>query len=110
MNIFERLKQKKDNTKNEKTEEVEVTQQEQQDNKANIETEEKDPVVASCLMELDQAYKEIDYLNIKVKYYELLYNYTKMINDPNTGNASKAYIMYEQIQKYEKILKSYDEM
>lgn len=60
--------------------------------------------------ELENAYKEIDYLAVKSKYYELLYNYTKTINDPNSGNANKAYIMYEQLVRYEKMLKQYEEM
>lgn len=70
----------------------------------------KDPKIASCLMELDNAYKEIDYLTAKSNYFEALYNYTRMINDPNAGNANKAYMAYENVKRWEKIYKKFEDM
>ena len=60
--------------------------------------------------ELENAYMEIDYLTAKSNYFESLYNYTRMINDPNAGNANKAYIMYENVKRWEKIYQKYESM
>ena len=57
--------------------------------------------------ELENAYMEIDYLTAKSNYFESLYNYTRMINDPNAGNANKAYMMYENVRRWEKIYQKY---
>lgn len=60
--------------------------------------------------ELENAYMEIDYLTAKSNYFESLYNYTRMINDPNAGNANKAYMIYENIKRWEKIYQKYEAM
>lgn len=53
---------------------------------------------------------EIDYLTAKSNYFEALYNYTRMINDPNAGNANKAYMVYENVKRWEKIYKKFEDM
>lgn len=60
--------------------------------------------------ELENAYMEIDYLTAKSNYFESLYNYTRMINDPNAGNANKAYMIYENVKRWEKIYQKYESM
>ena len=60
--------------------------------------------------ELENAYMEIDYLTAKSNYFESLYNYTRMINDPNAGNANKAYMVYENVKRWEKIYKKFEDM
>lgn len=60
--------------------------------------------------ELENAYMEIDYLTAKSNYFESLYNYTRMINDPNAGNANKAYMIYENVKRWEKIYQKYEAM
>lgn len=56
--------------------------------------------------DLFNAYKELEYLSAKSDYYESLYEYNKAVNDPNSGDANKLYMLYKQVlinqDKYKK--------
>lgn len=108
MGIFDKFKHKT----NQDLVELETNKNEEVDTQIPCETinnDGKDPQVAQCLQELDNAYREIDYLTAKCNYFEALYNYTKLINDPNSGNANKAYVIYENVKRWEKIYKKFEE-
>lgn len=56
--------------------------------------------------DLFNAYKELEYLSVKSDYYESLYEYNKAVNDPNSGDANRLYMLYKQVlinqDKYKK--------
>ena len=94
--------------------EQEVTDSKNVENTVQSNEPEQKPLeqysVEDLKKELDNAYKEIDYLTAKSNYFEALYNYTRMINDPNAGNANKAYMIYENVKRWEKIYKKFEDM
>ena len=58
--------------------------------------------------DLFDAYKEADFQMVKADYFETAYNYYKIVNDPNSGDANKIYMLYKRLlqlrDKYEKYL------
>ena len=58
--------------------------------------------------DLFDAYKEADYQMLKADYFETAYEYYKTINDPNSGDANRTYMLYKRLlqlrDKYEKYL------
>ncbi|MBO6271453.1 hypothetical protein J6O48_01595 [bacterium] len=57
-------------------------------------------------IDLYNSYREIDYQISKSDYLEAAYDYYKLINDPNSGNANQAYIKYQNLKRLETIYKS----
>lgn len=108
MSIFDKFRKKKD----EETVELKQNEQPTPEVKEPIQVQEEQPqyTVEECLEEIQNCYKEIDYLTAKSNYFESLYNYTKMINDPNAGNANKAYMIYENVKRWENVYKKYESM
>ena len=60
--------------------------------------------------DLFDAYKEADFQMVKADYFETAYNYYKIVNDPNSGDANTTYMLYKRLlqmrDKYEKYLMS----
>ena len=60
--------------------------------------------------DLFDAYKEADFQMVKADYFETAYNYYKIVNDPNSGDANTIYMLYKRLlqmrDKYEKYLMS----
>ena len=43
------------------------------------------------------AYRDLEYNSIKAEYYETAYNYYKSLNDPNSGDANKTFMLYKHL-------------
>ena len=106
MSIWDKFKKKEEEILTPENIEIEQTAQYNEPEQVPIESYSIDDLKK----ELENAYMEIDYLTAKSNYFESLYNYTRMINDPNAGNANKAYVMYENVKRWEKIYQKYESM
>ena len=59
-------------------------------------------------IELYNTYKEIEYQIAKSEYFEAAHEYYRLINDPNSGSANKAYMLFERLKQLEQKYKSFE--